>query len=209
MPGPIMTDDPHLNGHAHIREDQAPPEELLPPPAIIADWMSSCARFVEARYGVRLDGTQDTLSLLDQYVRDARAEIVAKPETLELLTPTIGAYLGEVLRTSFGGEWFAEGDPPAWRLFMASVYLAFNPIGMAREALTLADEPGWHAHLATDPAEQQDLDARLAALPEVEVEEYYLPTTRFDVVHIAFEALRAAMAKNGTPDVRFTREDYE
>src|SRR6476646_9107317 len=108
------------------------PEE--PTPEHVAELAASCARFVHAKYRVPLDGTSDTLSLLDQYVRDARADIEAKPDTLELLVASIGAYLGEVMRRAFGGTWFAVGDYDGWRLDMRRVFLTFNPLGMAREA---------------------------------------------------------------------------
>jgi hypothetical protein len=46
-------------------------------------------------------------------------------------------------------------------------------------------------------------------LPQVDEEEYYAPTTRFDVVNIAYEALRARMQSAGLGDVRFGMEDYK
>lgn len=198
-------DDPSAE---HIREDLPPPEELTPPPAAIAEAVSACVRYVHAKYGVLLDGTQDTLSLLDQYVKDARIEIAVKPEALELLATSAGAYLGEVIRHELDGEWFAEGDPSGFRLYFSRVFLTFNPVGMVREALMGEEQEGWNAHLTMDPAEQDEVMARLAALPEVDDDEFRLPTTRFDVVSIVFDHLRGRAIKAGTADVRFTRDDY-
>jgi hypothetical protein len=59
-----------------------------------------------------------------------------------------------------------------------------------------------------DNAEKGDILARLARLPEVSDDEYYSPSTRFDVVEIAVEALRARAHADGTGSVRFTAEDY-
>jgi hypothetical protein len=174
----------------------------------VAELAASCARFVLAKYKVPLDGTSDTLSLLDQYVKDGRAEVRVRPEALELLAATIGAYLGEVMRRAFDASWFTVGDYEAWRLDLRNVYLTFNPLGMAREALLLEPADGWHAHLETDEAEREALEYRLAALPEVEEEEYYAPSTRFDVVETAVEALRAQMVADGHGDVTFGPEDY-
>jgi hypothetical protein len=187
-----------------------PAEEIpwVPAPPKVAELAASCARFVLARYKVPVDGTGDTLSLLDQYVKDARADIAEKPETLALLTATVGAYLGEVMRRAFGGIWFAEGEHDAWRVDMTRVFLTFNPLGMAREALTLEEQEGWHAHLETDDAVKDELERRLEALPEVDEEEYFLPSTRFDVVSLAVEALRAKMIADGHADVTFGPEDY-
>lgn len=201
-------------------EDDLAPDELavaLPsgpeepdtgmPPAV-ADLVAACVRYVATRYGVPLDFTSDTLSLVDQYVRDGRGELSARPESLDLLSGTIGAYLGEVVRREHGGFWRAEGDPSSWRVLLSRVFLAFNPIGMAREALLVGDAEGFGAHLQLDEAEREDVEARLAALPEVDEAEFYLPTTRFEVVQIAASALRAKMESSGLGNVRFEEEDY-
>ena len=178
-------------------------------PQIVLELAAACVRFVAQKYGVEMDFGPETLSFLDHYVSEARAEVQQKPDTLELLQGTVGAYLGEVMRRAHGGMWDAEGDQDGWRVLMKHVFLSFNPVGMAREALTLEEQPGWHAHLETDPAESELLEARLRALPEAEEEEYYAPTTRFDVVHIAVDALAARQRAQGLGDVTFTPEDYE
>jgi len=201
-----MSDSNGKTSHFPDAADDSPAWE--PAPTHVAELAASCARFVFSKYKVPLDGTSDTLSLVDQYVKDARAEIKAKPETLELLSATVGAYLGEVMRRAFGGEWFAEGDYDAWRLDMTRVFLTFNPLGMAREALLLDEQDGWHAHLEMDDAEKDEIDRRLAALGEMEEDEYFLPSTRFDVVSLAVEALRGKMIEDGHADVTFSRDDY-
>jgi hypothetical protein len=178
----------------------APPE--------ITELATSCARFVLAKYSVLPDGMPDTLSIVDQYVRDARAELAVRPEGLPLLVATVGAYFGEVVRGAFESNWRIEEGQDAWRLEMEDVYLTFNPLGMAREALTLAEAEGWHAHLKMDEAEREDVERRLAALPEVSDDEYYSLATRFDVVEIAVDALRAKMLAAGLGSVFFTRNDY-
>ena len=89
------------------------------------------------------------------------------------------------------------------------MYCAFNPIGMAREALLLDTAEGWHAHLELDPGQRDAIEARLAALPAVTDEDYYAPGTRFDVIHIVFDALRELMRASGLADVRFSPDDYE
>ena len=187
---------------------EEPEEEVDPPPAAIAELAAACVRFVATRYAVMLDFTPETLSLVDQWVHDARADVAVNPQTVDLVQGAAGAYLGEVIRLAFGGAWFAEGEQDGWRVDLSRVYLTFNPVGMVREALVLESQEGWHAHLETDVAEREDLAARLAALPEVPDDEYYAPTTRFDVVHIAYEALRATMRAAGLDDVRFGPDDY-
>jgi hypothetical protein len=184
------------------------PDATSPAPARVAELALACTRFVAARYGVPLDFAPETLSLVDQWVRDARKELGERPEAEPLVQSTAGAYLGEVIRRQFGARWFAEGDESGWRLYLSTAYCAFNPVGMVREALLLETAEGWHAHFELDPGERESIEARLAALPEVDDEEYYAPTTRYDVVCIVVEALREHMRARGLADVRFTPDDY-
>jgi hypothetical protein len=186
-------------------------------PEQVQELAAACVRFVATKYKVALDFTPDTLSLVDQYARDTRgaasaAEDVDEAEVrlaraMPIVEGAIGAYLGEVIRRAHGGIWDADGDPSTWRVLMTRVYLAFNPMAMAREALTLEHEEG--AHLETDPAQREALEARLAALGQVDDEEYFSPTTRFDVIEIAVEALAAQARIDGVADVKFTRDDYD
>lgn len=217
---------PHLNGHnrpagpedpGDDAETEAPedvgPEEPAPPlppaPVAVAELCAACIRYVASKYKVALDGQPDTLSLVDQYVREAREAYKERPESIELVAPAIGAYLGEVMRHSFGAEWYSDGSPEGWRLYFHNVFLSFNPVGIGREAIAMEEAEGWHAHLHLDPAEREVIDERLAAMPEVDEEEYYLPTTRFDVVTVVVETLRARAEASGTGDVTFTRDDYD
>jgi hypothetical protein len=185
------------------------PVSVGPPPAQVSDLAAACVRFVAARYGATLDFAPDTLSFVDQWLRDARAEVARRPEATELVQSAAGAYLGEVIRRTFGGEWVADGPLSDWRLCLSSVFCAFNPIGMAREALSLEPADGWHAHFNLDPGERDAIAQRLEALPEVSSEDYYAPTTRFDVVEILVHALRADMQARGLADVHFAAADYE
>jgi hypothetical protein len=179
-----------------------------PPPPQVAELAAACVRFVASRYGVSLDFEPETLSFVDHWVREARAELAERPEAADLVQAAAGAYLGEVIRRAYGGYWVAEGDHADWRLELARVYCAFNPIGMAREALLLAPADGWHAHFELDPGEAEAIERRLAALPPAPDDEFYAPSTRFDVVSILFEAVRADMRARGLDDVRFTPADY-
>jgi hypothetical protein len=181
-----------------------------PPPDKIADLCESCVRFVAAKYTVEPDYTEDTLSLLDQYVREARDEIALRPEALDVIQTAMGAYFGEVVRRRFGAHWAADsGDPSEWKLLLEHVYLSFNPVAIAREAILEGEAEGWSAHFKTDPSEKDVVMRKLAKLPPVPEEEYYLPTTRYDVLEMVHDALRAHMEKNGTGDVTFKPEDYD
>jgi hypothetical protein len=179
-----------------------------PAPPQVEDLAAACIRFVAARYGTTLDYAPDTLSFVDQWLRDARLEIARRPEATDVVQSAAGAYLGEVIRRAFGGEWIANGHESGWRLCLSAVFCAFNPIGMAREALSLEPAEDWHAHFDLDAGERDAIDERLKALPDVTSDDYYAPSTRFDVVEIVFHALRADMQARGLADVHFTSADY-
>ncbi len=199
-----------LNGSGRLPPDDegAHVDESPSPPAVL-ELAASCVRFVGSRYGVALDFTEDTLPVVDQYVRDAQKEIDQRPEALALVAATVGAYLGEVMRRSFGAFWFADGEYSAWRLYFTHVYLACNPLGMVLEALAPEEAEGWHAHFEIDPGDADVVAARLAALPEVEAELFSMPTTRIEALTIVYEALRSHMEEQNTGDVRFGPEDYK
>jgi hypothetical protein len=200
--------DAHDEAEAEAAARAAAQAPLPPPPPRVAELCAACMRFVASKYKVALDGTPETLSLLDQYVRDAREAARERPESIELVAPAVGAYLGEVMRQVFRGEWWSDGDYDGWRLYFTNVYLSFNPLGMGREAITMEEAEGWNAHLVVDPGEREEIEARLAAIPAVDEEEYYLPTTRLDVVTAVVETLRARAEASGTGDVTFTKDDY-
>jgi hypothetical protein len=185
------------------------PEPVDAAPQQVADLAAACVRFIGARYGATLDFSQETLSFVDQWVRDARPELGRRAELMDLVGSAAGAYLGEVIRRAFGGTWIVtEGQFFQWKLCLSTVYCTFNPIGMVREALILETADGWNAHFELDPSERDSVERRLAALPIVDDEEYYAPSTRFDVVAILVDALRGAMDARGLSEVRFTSEDY-
>jgi hypothetical protein len=200
--------DEDEDGPAENAEPEVDLDSIADPPPAVAELAAACVRFVATRYGIHLDFTPETLSLVDQWVRDARSELKARPELLELVQSAAGGYLGEVVRRTFGALWKTDGEHPDWRLLLSHVYCAFNPIGMAREALLLGEADGWHAHFELDPGEREDIEARLAALPEVSEDEYYAPSTRFDVVQLVVETLRGKMRAAGLGDTRFTEDDY-
>jgi hypothetical protein len=198
--------DAHRALAALAEEDDAGPQP--PPPPQVAELAAACVRFVASRHAAALDFAPDTLSFVDHWVREARAEVTVRPEVVEVVQAAAGAYLGEVVRRAFGGSWRTEGHHAEWRLQLERVFCSFNPIGMAREALLLESADGWGAHFELDPAEADAIEQRLAALPPAPDDEFYAPSTRFDVVAILFEALRESMRSRGLSDVRFGPEDY-
>lgn len=183
--------------------------EIAPPPPAVAELFASFLRFAASKYKVPLDFEEDTLPIVDQYVRDARAEITVRPESLALIAASVGAYLGEVVRRRYGGYWRAENEHETWRVLLSRVHVSFNPIGMALEALSGEEATGWGAHFELDPGEREVVNARLEVIPPVDEEQYFLPSTRMEVLAVVYETLRRSMQDSGTAAVVFAAEDYD
>ncbi|HEU4534874.1 MAG TPA: hypothetical protein VFS00_12180, partial [Polyangiaceae bacterium] len=71
------------------------------------------------------------------------------------------------------------------------------------------DEGGEEGGMLLDDAEREEIAERLAALPPLDPDEYRLPTTRYDVIEIVVDHLRARAEAQGLGDVRLSDEDYE
>lgn len=194
-----------------LHADDLPSFEPAPPPTAVAELAEGCIRFVERKLGVRLDYSLETLPVLDHYLQAARAEVRAKPELIPLLVNTAGAYFGEVVRRRVPSWWhMPTTDPVTWQIQAEPVYLWFEPVAMAYEALFGGErEEEGSAKFVVDEDARELLEQRLAELPAVEEDEYYALSTRLEVIDIAAEVIKARMVQSGTGDVVFTPEDYE
>jgi hypothetical protein len=179
-------------------------------PGLVADLAEGCVRFVERAVGVRLDYTPETLSLLDHYVTSAAEEARQRPEALNLVARSVAAYLGEVIRRRYGGWWHDEGDDvAAWTLRFEPVFMTLSPFALACVALGMSEEEaGLEAGLVIEAEELDEIGSHLAMLPPVPEDEFNLPSTRFDVIHIVIDQLKARAHKRGLGDVSFDDADY-
>jgi hypothetical protein len=179
----------------------------------IRELSASCEQHVRDAVGLELDGTIETLPILDHYVRLSRPAVKERPELLPLLARTVGAYFGQVVADHFGGFWSLTGpDASNWHVCLRSVYLAFNPIGMAHAALTWSLEeelaPGPPAELRLSREDRAWVEQRLEALPPVREGDFFSLSTRVEGIEIAVHALGEHMAQAGTADVVFDDDDY-
>jgi hypothetical protein len=179
-------------------------------PEAILELAEGCRGFVAQAVGVELDFTPETLPILDHYLAMARGGIDQRPEVLELVLRSAGAYFGEVLRRTLDGFWCrSDADVHLWQLGLRRAYLALNPAGIVREVLARgADLAGPDAALHLDRDDRTAVEQRLAALPAVSEEEYYLLSTRFEALEVMYEALRDKMQAEGIAAVELGVEDY-
>jgi hypothetical protein len=175
----------------------------------VLELAEACVRYVQSALGVPLDYSQDTLSLLDHYTRSAAEGLAERPDALRLVASALAAYFGEVVRRRYDAWWHApEGDVEGWQLRFDRIYLAIVPFAFAVSALG-AGEEGVEGGLVLDEAERDDVAERLALLPPVDPDEYRLLTTRYDVLEIVVDHLRARAEAQGLGDVNLSDADYE
>ena len=170
------------------------------PPDIITQLAQRCMTHVQQRFSFELDTHEDTLGVLDNFIHAVLAEegggVAPLPghsrrrQIADLLAPPVGAYFGEVLRHCFPSRWRLSSDEPRkWALEFDEVPLRFNPVGAAAEAIIEAPIENWGAPLETTPKYSKSLAERLAASPPLPEDQFYILTTRLEVVQIAVDWL--------------------
>ena len=58
------------------------------------------------------------------------------------------------------------------------------------------------------PEEREAVDRRIAELPSVREDDYFLLSTRLEGIEIAADALHGQMLEGGNADVQFDESDY-
>lgn len=179
-------------------------------PAEILELAENCRAFVLRAIGVELDYTAETLPVLDQYVQTVRAGIGERPELEPLLLRAMGAYFGEVVRRTLDGFWRdSSSDVHRWQVCARWAELAVNPAGLVHEAIAReSDLPGPLAALRIARQDELAVHERLARLPPVDEDEYYLLSTRLEVLEIIYASLREEMRARGEVEVELEADDY-
>lgn len=186
-------------------------EGLDLPPEQIVELGEAAREYVVRALGVELDYTPETLPLLDHYIRQASENVRERPELSELLTRSVGAYFGEVVRRALPCFWrLPSSDARDWQLCCEEVFLAFNPTAFAWDALfESSDHDGPSSELVLDREDSEALEKRLAALPPVSEAEYWLLSTRFEVIEMAADQARLGLERAGLENVSYGPADYE
>lgn len=176
----------------------------------MAEATTACLDYVQRATGMMLDFTPETLGVLDHYATTVRKELAQRPELGPLVARALGAYFGEVLRARFPSFWRVPSqNVHDWQLCSSVALLWFNPVGVGFDALYGTDEhEGPRSNLRVAPEDRQALAERLEAMPPVSEDEYYLFTTRFEVIEASLEMLRARLEQTGYGGTEFTEEDY-
>lgn len=182
-----------------------------PAPEPISDLVAACLDYVKRSLGTELDFTPETLPLLDHYLSEVREELEQRPELAELTAHAAGAYFGEVLRRRMQGFWRTpSASLHDYQVCSSVAFLSLNPFGAAYDALYAStDHGGPRSNLRVAPEDHGYITARLSTVPEVPEDQFYLLSTRLEVVDIVMEALRARLEEQGYSELEYTPEDYE
>jgi hypothetical protein len=202
-----VTPDPDSNG-----EDEGPDEPVFGEiPREILELAENCRSYVFQAIRVELDYEPETLPILDEYLNRAATTIDERPDAARLVASTAGAYFGEVVRRKLDGFWRKIGDTELdWQLCARHALVAMSPVGMIFETLARSPEhQGPSSELVLAPDDKQAAEARLAAIPPVSEEEFFLLSTRLEVIETVHEMLRDQMRSEGRETISFEPEDYE
>ena len=179
-------------------------------PEPIVDLSGSPVDFVERSVGIRPDFSMETLSIVDHYAAEARAEAKKRPELVDLTAQALGAYFGEVARRSLGAFWLVPGPNfHDWSLCGETAYVSINPIGVGYDALMgSTDHGGPSSRLRLAGEDRPDVLRRLENLPEVSETEYFTLCTRLEVLEIAMDCIRGLQSSRGYEEITYSAEDY-
>jgi hypothetical protein len=180
------------------------------PPDPIVEFAGACLEYVRRALGFELDFTAETLPVLDHYVSTVRETLTARPEIPGLVARAAGAYFGEVVRTVVPGFWrVPSANVHDWQLCSRVAFLWVNPVGIAYDAIHGSSEhDGPRSMLRCAPEDRPFLERRLATVPPVPEDQYFLFTTRLEVLEVANEALHARLEEQGYGDTELGDDDY-
>ncbi|HVW26887.1 MAG TPA: hypothetical protein VHC69_16075 [Polyangiaceae bacterium] len=200
------------NGAGNGSDDDHPYEGVLGDvPAEILELSESCRQFVVSAVGVELDYEVETIPVVDEYLRAAAAGLSDRPEARPVVTQAVAAYFGEVVRRRIDGFWRHRDDPnDPWELCARRALMSMSPLGVVLEILersTEHDGPSGEPRLS--PQDAKIADERLERLPPVSEDEYYLLSTREEVIETVYEALRDALRAEGRESLVFEASDYD
>lgn len=180
-------------------------------PDAVLELCEACRNYTHRATGIELDYTAETLPVLDHYIASARADVEEREALGSLLVRAIGAYFGELVRRRWNGHWRLtnELDIEGWRVCGRYQLLAFNPAAFAAEALAgTGAHSGPSAEIRMPFADRERIRERLERMPPVPESEYFLLSTRLEVLDVIVETLQATNHDESSP-VEYELDDYE
>jgi hypothetical protein len=183
---------------------------MAAPPDPIPEYATACLEYVRRALEFELDFSPETLGVLDHYAGTVRATLGERPELAPLIARAMGAYFGEVVRGVIPAFWRIPSlNVHDFQVCSRVAYLSVNPVGVAYDAIFVgAPHDGPRSIVRSAPEDREFLERRLSTLPPVPEDQYYLFTTRLEVLEVANEALSARPEEQGYGGTELTEEDY-
>ena len=160
-------------------------------PSRVREYADQAVAYVQRALGIRLEYDSDTLPVLDHYLRTVPDD---QPAALQLVIATSGAYFGEVVRQRLGGRWDLGTREAEWRVVLPTG-IHFSPGGFVAAAIARADLDDLDSEIAAPPRMQPYVQAALARMGEVSVDDYYSLCGRLDTLEHVHEVLVAVAAQ--------------
>jgi hypothetical protein len=162
-----------------------------PPPEAVANYAAQAIEYVQRSVGTSPEFDSDTLPLVDHYLSLVPDQM---PDAQALAASTVGAYFGEVVRLTLGGEWLiATSDPGTWRMVLPGG-LSFAPTAMALAAIR-RNEDELDAALLAPPKMRPHLEDAIERMGETSEDDYYSLCGRFDTIEHLQTVLLAIAAQ--------------
>jgi hypothetical protein len=182
------------------------PHRTEPSPAHVRELAESCVRFVQKATGLSLDFTPETLPLLDHYLSQTSRD---KDAGRAMMATAAGAYLGEVVRAAYPCRWNApQDDYGSWRIEFDHVFLHFNPVAFAHEAITSSEVVEGGAGFGVLDEDLETVRAGLEVLGTLNEEDYFKLSTRFEVLATVVDRLAGQSIASDEPAMRFDAQAY-
>lgn len=160
-------------------------------PTRVQEYADQAVAYVQRALGIKLEYDSNTLPVLDHYLRTVPGD---QPAALELVVATSGAYFGEVVRKLLGGRWELGKENAEWRVVLPTG-IHFSPAGFVAAAIAQADLDDLDSEIAAPARMLPHVQAALARMGEVTVEEYYSLCGRLDTLEHVHEVLVAVAAQ--------------
>jgi hypothetical protein len=166
---------------------------LEAPPRNVEEYAGRTVEYVRRALGLALEYDSDTLPLLDHYLGTVPSD---RPEMIELVVATAGAYFGEVVRRHIGGRWDGTTEEIAeWRLVLPTG-VTFSPAGFVAAAIARSEElEELDSGLDAPPRMRPYLADALSRMGDVTEDDYYSLCGRLDTLEHVHEVLVAVAAK--------------
>ena len=167
-------------------------------PLRVREYADQAVAYVQRALGIKLEYDSNTLPVLDHYLRTVPDD---QPAALQLVVATSGAYFGEVVRKLLGGRWELGTTNADWRVILPTG-IHFSPAGFVAAAIAKADLDDLDSEIGAPPRMLPYVQAALARMGEVSVDEYYSLCGRLDTLEHVHEILVgvAAQMLGDTPE---------